>query len=295
MEQDDLKLIFNAIDSGKCLVFLGAGACASYHVSDHDEPGLPLGRELAEFLAKQCEYSNGPVYDLQKVAEYFVYFHCGDRDQLEKAVKEKIQIVCKPRPIHTVLAQLNKIRIVITSNYDTLFETELTRYGRKYNRHVYNPLNPRTGHFSYQSPLVEDVLILHKMHGSVEEPGSLVITLSDYIKYLANLTDFDRGMPQYFRNLIPQYTLLFLGYSLEDWNFRVIWEGVLSTYANSNLRKDAYALVKSPSHLQKKYWSRRNIDILDGDITELSIRIAERYGLEIPQLGIEKKAEVTQP
>ena len=235
MEEQDLQLIFNAIESGKCLAFLGAGACASYRINNQEELGLPLGRELAEFLAGRCQYTNGSVYDLQRVSEYFVYYFGGDREPLEKAIKEKIQISCKPRPIHTVLSQLKKIKIVITSNYDMLLENELTKYGRKLTRHVYNPLNPRTGHFIGTTFLEEGDIVLHKMHGSIDEPGSIVITQSDYIQYLANLIDLDRGMPEYFRKImIPQCTLLFLGYSLEDWNFRVIWEGVLSTYANRN-------------------------------------------------------------
>ena len=292
MEEQDLQLIFNAIESGKCLAFLGAGTCTSYEINKTEEAGLPTGKELAEWLAEKCQYTNGPVYDLQRVSEYFVYSYGGDREPLEKALKQKIQISCKPRPIHTVLSQLTKVKIVITSNYDTLLENELTKYGRKLTRHVYNPLNPRTGHFRWTTFFEEGEIVLHKMHGSIDEPGSLVITRSDYIEYLANLMDIDRGMPEYFRKImIPQCTLLFLGYSLEDWNFQVIWRGVLTTYANRNLRKDAYAIIKNPPHQQKKYWSRQNIDIFDGDITEFAIKLAEHFNLEIPQLGIENKPE----
>lgn len=94
--------------------------------------------------------------------------------------------------------------------------------------------------------------------------------------------------------MIPQCTLLFLGYSLEDWNFEVIWKGVLSTHASHNIKKDSYAIIKNPTPLQKKYWSKQNIDIFDDDLTEFAIKLAEHFGLEIPQLGIEKKAEVTK-
>jgi len=57
---------------------------------------------------------------------------------------------------------------------------------------------------------VGQLRILHKMHGCVTDPESMVITESDYIQYLTNLNDADRGMPEVFRkNIIPQYTLLF--------------------------------------------------------------------------------------
>jgi hypothetical protein len=62
-----------------------------------------------------------------------------------------------------------------------------------------------------------------------------------------------------------------------------------------NVRKNAYALVKkSPKkskdfHQQKKYWSRRNVDIFDQDLTEFAVQLAEHFNLEIPQLGIKKR------
>ena len=107
LEAEELKLIFNAIDSGRCLAFLGAGACTSYRKNKQEEvPSLPTGSQLAKSLAEQCEYTNGQVYDLSKVAEYFVYTQSGDRRELERAIQRLINICCPPRPIHTVLAQL---------------------------------------------------------------------------------------------------------------------------------------------------------------------------------------------
>ena len=95
-------------------------------------------------------------------------------------------------------------------------------------------------------------------------------------------------MPEYFRKfMIPRLTLLFLGYSLEDWNFRVIWEGVLANYAAGRQQKEAYAIMQSPKPEQVHYWRRRNIDILDLDLTEFAKKLAQRFNLEIPQLGIQ--------
>ena len=195
-----------------------------------------------------------------------MYAHGGDRDILEKAVRREIQKTCPPRPIHTVLAQLEQVKIIITSNYDNLMEEELRKYGRKLTRNVYSRQDTRAAHFSHSPMLEPGEVVLHKMHGTIEEPGGIVITESDYISYLANLYDKDRGMPEYFRKTwIPFCTLLFLGYGLADWNFRVIWEGVLSGYARQAWRKEAYALVMDSTHFQKKYWSRKNVDIFDQD------------------------------
>ncbi|NUO81753.1 SIR2 family protein [candidate division KSB1 bacterium] len=290
MQEQDLKLIFNAIESGKCLAFLGAGACTAFRKNAHEEvPGLPTGGQLAELLAKKCQYTNGSVYDLARVAEYFVYTHSGNRNELEHELQEIINAGCPPRPIHTVLAQLRLIKIILTSNYDNLLEGELIRYGRNLKRDVYDLNNSRAGHFKGSFHFGEKDIILHKMHGSIDQPDSLIITQSDYIRYLANLPDPDRGMPDYFRKFtIPQHTLLFLGYGLEDWNFRVIWEGVLAIHHASGAQIISYALSKQPADFQKTFWVTRRVKILDGDITDFSIKLAEHFKLDIPQLNIEK-------
>ncbi|MDZ7363787.1 MAG: SIR2 family protein [candidate division KSB1 bacterium] len=245
---------------------------------------------MAKWLAEKCQYTNGTTYDLARVAEYFLYTQSGDRKPLERALQEKLNIGCTPRPIHTVLAQLLQIKIVLTSNYDTLLENELTRYGRNLVRDVYNLNNPRAGHFQGTIDFGEKDIILHKMHGSIDEPNSLVITQSDYIRYFANLHNLDRGMPEYFRKImIPRMTLLFLGYSLDDWNFRVIWEDMLTSQQLHGRQRTSYAVVKQPPDFQKMFWFTRNVKILDGDLTDFAARLAERFDLEIPQLGINKK------
>lgn len=294
LEAEDLKLIFNAIESGKCLAFLGAGACCCYHKSEQEEvPGLPTGSQLAKALADQCEYTNGRVHDLAEVAEYFVYTQNGDRRELERTIQRLINIGCPPRPIHTVLAQLNPIKVIITSNYDTLLETELAKYSRIITKNVYKRNYSQNALF--RGPVVdfeENELVLHKMHGSIDEPESMVITQSDYIRYLATLKDPDRGMSDYFwKTLIPSFTLLFLGYSLEDWNFRVIWDGVLSQHSRMGVYKFSYALVNNLDPFQKDFWIARKIKIIDQDLIEFAVQLAEHFNLEIPQLGIKRKPE----
>lgn len=290
---DTLDRIFTAIETGKCLAFLGAGASGSYSKNGEKISGLPDGGRLVKIIADKCGLNNSQYHDLAKIAEYFVYTRNGDRGDLENLLQQTIYAVPQPRPIHTAIAQLTLINIIITSNYDLMLETALNTYGRTTQRHVYDPQDTKTGHFEGKFFWNEKDIILHKMHGSIDNPRSLVITESDYIRYLASLTDIDRGMPEYFRKfVIPQHTLLFLGYSLEDWNFRVIWEGVLSSYhATGAPQRDAFALVKDPQDFQRNFWARRNIDIIKCDLTDFAMKLAKQFNLEIPQLGIQKAAE----
>ena len=287
---ENLKLIFNVIESGKCLPFIGAGACTSFVGRDGKSvAGLPTGRSLSKKLAERCGYSNGKDDDLLKVAEYFVYSHSGSRDEMNSLIQKEIQIGCEPRPIHTVLAQLPQIKIVFTTNYDDLFEIAMRNYRPRRSIHFHDPTNLETAKFRHSYEIEDGEIILYKMHGSIEHPYSLTITESDYIHYLTYLKDKDRGIPDFFSYQIPDKTLLFLGYSLQDWNFKVLWEGIIARYDIFERLKTSYALMKNPSPSDLKYWSRKNIDIIDMDLTDFAIKLAEHRNLEIPQLGIEKK------
>lgn len=283
-----LSEVIAAIEGKSCLPFLGAGASATFSHNGTEFPGVPLGGNIAQILATSCNYTNGASYDLAQVAEHFVFVAGGFRRALYAAIQNQIGGVRQPRPIHTVLAQLAPmLRFFITTNYDQLLEAELIRYGRTYQRHIHNSGNPRTGHLDLNLTGSDANVVLHKMHGTIDDPDSIVITRSDYIRYLANLHDTDRGMPEVLRkHVIPHRTMLFLGYSLADWNFGVIWEGVLRNYHDRNIRPRSFAVVRAPTQQQISYWNERSITLLDMDITEFAIGLAKHFNLEIPVLNI---------
>lgn len=290
-----LDRIFNAIESNKCLAFLGAGASMDYAHGQNNVQGLPSGAVLAEALAQKCGYVNGKAPGLAEVAEYFIFKENGHRDLLEQFLQKEFSGVTQPRPIHTAIAQLRQIKIILTSNYDLLLEKELFERQRRIIKHVYNRIDTRNAHFMGPVDFDASDVVLHKMHGSIDQPNSMVITRSDYVRYLATLIHPDVGMPEYFwKMMIPQRTLLFLGYSLTDWNFQVIWEGVLAALKTAGRAPTSYAIVKEADDFQKAYWMARNIQLLECDLTEFAVALASRFNLEIPQLGIARQNAAKQ-
>lgn len=291
-----LDRIFNAIESNKCLAFLGAGASMGYPQGQGFVDGLPSGAVLAERLAQKCGYVNGKALGLAEVAEYFIFKQNGHRDLLEKFLQNEFSRITQPRPIHTAIAQLQQIKIILTSNYDLLLEKELIERQRIITKSVYNRTDTRNAHFMGPVDFDANDVVLHKMHGSIDQPNSMVITRSDYVRYLATLIHPDVGMPEYFwKMMIPQRTLLFLGYSLADWNFQVIWEGVLAALKTAGRAPSSYAIVKEADDFQKAYWMQRNIQLITCDLTEFAVALAGRFNLAISQLGITKQSPGGQP
>ncbi|HEV2765154.1 MAG TPA: hypothetical protein VGV38_19380, partial [Pyrinomonadaceae bacterium] len=60
-DDDDWRALLLAVKFKDCTPFLGAGACAGV---------LPLGREVAQSLAREFKYPFPDDYNLARVAQY---------------------------------------------------------------------------------------------------------------------------------------------------------------------------------------------------------------------------------
>ena len=86
-------------------------------------------------------------YDLFKAADCFLYIRNNNRTQLDRLLRQEVAKASGPRPIHTVIAQLQDIFTVLTTNYDCLFEAACDNYQREVFKHVHEQFkaNSRTG------------------------------------------------------------------------------------------------------------------------------------------------------
>ena len=77
-------------------------------------------------------------------------------------------------------------------------------------------------------PNPEAPLVYH-LFGTDEEINSLVLTEDDYLDFLVKISaEMDR-IPNYIRGAMANSALMFVGYSLYDWEFRVILRGLVTT------------------------------------------------------------------
>lgn len=165
--------------------------------------------------------------------------------QLGPALSELISAVGKlqrekdPAEPHRVLAEL-KLPIYITTNPSNLLSDALTAAGRE----------PRVEYCRWKSdlaqlpmiydddpgyrPTVEKPLVFH-LFGRLQESNSLVLTEDDYFDYLIGITKANKedpvgkrkGMPGPVKTALVHSSLLFLGFHLEDWNFRILFRSIL--------------------------------------------------------------------
>jgi hypothetical protein len=79
-------------------------------------------------------------------------------------------------------------------------------------------------------------------------------------------------------------SFLFLGYSLRDWNLRVVLKNMSkelekrAALDNDEEPLPSWAIQYSPSELERKLWSKRGVNIFDVAIDDFVARLRERMG-----------------
>jgi hypothetical protein len=137
-----------------------------------------------------------------------------------------------PWDAYRVLATL-PVSVYITANYNNLLESALEDAGRT-PRPLISPWNdevnlrePMYSQYEDFEPTTDNPLVYH-LFGRLVEPDSVVLTEDDYFKYLIGVTQNSALVPTSVQEALTNKALLFLGFHLDDWSFRVLYHSLLS-------------------------------------------------------------------
>jgi SIR2-like domain len=303
--------VVDALLSGGVVPFLGAGANLCGRPADaHWVAGasqmLPSGGELAEHLAARFRYPASDKHDLARVAQYVVV-----QRGARPLYSELHQIFCnawEPNPLHRFLARVPRALrehgssphlLIVTTNYDDALESAFRERGELFDLvwYIAEGKDERRGKFLWQSDSGPPELITRpneaseltpedrrrsiilKIHGDAERTSppnldrdSYVITEDDYIDYLTRSTDPSNIIPVGLVNKMRESAFLFLGYSLRDWNLRVI---LYRLWREQTLGTQSWAIQRRPHPFEKKFWSLRGVEVLDIDLDEYVAGLTE--------------------
>ena len=108
---------------------------------------------------------------------------------------------------------------------------------------------------TYFKPTEERPLVYH-INGDMNVPESMVLTEKDYFEFVINLNKSGEKdtMPSVIRTEFTTSSLLFIGYTIEDINFRTIFQGLLSffTTLGTVYRKASITVQIPPRSSQKE-------------------------------------------
>lgn len=118
----------------------------------------------------------------------------------------------------------------------------------------------------------------------------MVVTEDDYVQFIANLA-YDRTnnensmIPPVILDALTRRTMLFVGYSLQDWNFRILFDGLLHAVPGINRRRHVSVQlppkVKDSEVKPLQEWTERHyeawkISIFWGTAEEFCEQLRER-------------------
>jgi len=287
-------LVAKRILEGEVVPFLGAGAnlCGRPDGLTWSETGefLPDGYELAATLAAEVGYPDPEDRDLKRISQY-VHSVLGWKP-LYKYVRAPLQAVYPPTALHHSLAAIAQIlrergvprQIILTTNYDDALERAFEEAGEPYDLIWYESQadRPDCGRFIHLReptpvPIVipnryldldpDERTVIVKLHGAMVrgDPAldSYVITEDDYIRYLTR-SDIAGQLPALVRQRLLERHLLFLGYSMRDWNLRVVMQrlagdGALANQSWSIQREPASAAT---AEIELTLWEDRDVELL---------------------------------
>jgi SIR2-like domain len=286
---DDIQweMIVDRFHDRRCVPFLGAGA--NIGRKDPLYEGLPLGGEVANLFATKLKYPKRQAAELARIAlEYQIRT---DRSYLLDFLRDALPDDKRsPSPLLDTLARL-PLELVITTNYDRLLERAFRNADHKFETLVQpadgfddvpntKALFDRLEHFPET--------IVYKLHGSFENGAggspSVIITEDDYIDFLAvHEKESERiGVPRFIRSKLVPNTLLFLGYGLQDWDFRTLYRGIVSRL-NKHDKRRSFAIQRKPVRYWVRYWENQGITIVDLDVYEFAEQLATRYFERYPE------------
>jgi hypothetical protein len=248
--------LLEQIQRGNVVVLCGAGVSSS-------EGGLPSGSQLAQELAQRAALGDVSSISLPEVAQAY---------ELEMGLQSLLAYITSrveeprgaPLRTHHLIATLPFKRI-ITTNWDNLLEEALREAGKPFVKVV------RDSDIAYTD---EEKVLLIKLHGSIEQKDSIVITGDDYYDVLARRPETAALVRSYFSTK----TLLFLGFGLADDDFKRQYQEVVR-HLGAHKRR-AYAVQLDPSPLTVKFWERKNVQIIDADATQFLEALKEQLGFE---------------
>jgi hypothetical protein len=257
--RDDVRAVAAEIRSGNCILFLGAGVHSrppegsGFCYTNQDRPlrGGELATELAGLSGYDKEY--GDTGNLGRVSLYCEMKKGFGRARLIEEIRSRVQTDKSASPALHGLASLN-FRYVATTNYDQLVEDAFRQAGKKpyvsvYNKSRFQPTEDYVGDKGVYEPTSKRPFVL-KIHGDIDRPESLVVTDEDYIHFVLRMGDQElfHPVPASFRYGFARLSTLFIGYSLLDYNLRLLFKTLRWQVDNARMPK-AYAVDPFPDRI----------------------------------------------
>ncbi|WP_053061410.1 SIR2 family protein [Paenibacillus sp. VT-400] len=235
----DIEAILEAMSRDHLVLFVGAGISANSNLPSW----MGLIKEFAVGLGINREVNSD---DFLKIPQYF--YNQRGKNEYFKKIMEIFDTSVSPNLLHDYILRF-KPRHIITTNYDNLIEQAIEK------------------HFMFYDTVKEDIdlpyssngRMLIKMHGDLKRKN-IVLKEDDYLNYSTNF----KLIESYIKSIFINNTVLFVGYSLQDYDLKLIMKNVQGILGE-HFQK-AYLVDSSDNSrlsVEKEYFRNLGVNVID--------------------------------
>ena len=206
---------------------------------------VPLWSELGKSLARYMK----DYESVNPIDAISAYEHEFGRPKLIEMLFDLLFITdAQPSNAHRSFCAL-PFDIVCTTNFDFLLERQ----------YEFTPktCTPLIDEAQFSVNLNSKSIALLKLHGDLNNPNRLVVTEEDYDRFLERYP----VIATFLANLLITRTAVFIGYSLDDPDFRQLWQVVGERLGKS--RRLAYALCVGARPADVARFERRGVKVIN--------------------------------
>lgn len=248
-----------------------------------------LGTDVAELtvqLSQRFEYPLDPS-ELPRVAQYVAVMR--GLGPLNDELHTLLEPDPPPTIVHRFFAALPPVlrergvphQLIVTTSYDLALERAFLDAGEEFDVVSYLATGRNRGRFCHIGPdgrgrlidlpneyatelSLERRTVILKLHGQVDrtterEWESFVVTEDDYIDYLAQ-TEVASAVPVSLAAKLRRSHFLFLGYTMADWNLRLL---LYRLWGDQPLSYRSWAVQEQPKPFELEFWRRHDVDVID--------------------------------
>lgn len=251
-------------EQGKLVIFVGAGVSCNVD-------GMPSWNALIQNMAKAIDYSRCDTcrhrlescentcllkddFSTDELLKVPQHVFNKDQELYYRILNESIPAVTADAPLSSAIFDINPAHI-ITTNYDQLLESSKNIFCEQYQVIVYDKdlLNADKGKY------------IIKMHGDLSDASSIVLKEQDYLDYSQKHVLIEL----FIKSLLTDHIVLFLGYSLNDYNIKLIlsWLNYMRSQngAFDVDRRVGYLILDQEivDDTQLSYFSSNNIEVIN--------------------------------
>ena len=268
MDNDELlnyiSMFREKAEQGKLVIFVGAGVSCNVD-------GMPSWNALIQNMAKAIDYSRCDTcrhrlescentcllkddFSTDELLKVPQHVFNKDQELYYRILNESIPAVTADAPLSSAIFDINPAHI-ITTNYDQFLEFSKNIFCEQYQVIVYDKdlLNADKGKY------------IIKMHGDLSDASSIVLKEQDYLDYAQKHVLIEL----FIKSLLTDHIVLFLGYSLNDYNIKLIlsWLNYMRSQngAFDVDRRVGYLILDQEivDDTQLSYFSSNNIEVIN--------------------------------